>query len=811
MKALQNFSIDESRINFWKNTSQITKFSNGVLKFFDIKNKKVNIDITYSTIPSVNTVSEIFDSNIINFYYISLPNLSSLAMSEKQKFKEIFSRSIYLKHELAHVVFSDFNWLNENKEISRLINILEDARVEYLYSNVLKGNKRTFLQMNYFHYLRDKVKIETEEYNIINLLLFIKYSLDGIRIWNKTEQIKEYDVIYKKYINKLLSLDNYKQAMLDIINEQEKNISEEINITHSPQEYYAYGDINDGTSFNIDEDYKEYQKARFNNMSEIITINDEESIKEELFGEEYEDVDLISEIMKDDINEVRDAKGLLNNISKKEKEILDIDGFTISPYDVEDVITLNINKFFQYFKGMSLVTKQGTLAYRNIIIENKKVIDESVRFLKLKLQNKSRDKIRKFQLEGELDQENIQNIIIQKENPKAFLKRIKTINPKSSIHILIDISTSMNVNQLNMCIINAIILYEVAKKVGLKYSFQMFTSLPGKTFSVKERKDAIKLRTVLPLFKGHEQNIYISFVGNENTFYSLQKIINIPEYFFGKNVHKVRFGGNKGIIYYIKGIEDELNPLYEKMLGNLFLKTAKIRSYLGGATPEFECFSQVIKLHKRDNSKNKILFLINDGHYDSSFANNKNSIETIINSFDKFSYFENDKSLTNLNIYKTLKELHKFKQYIFEHKADFDIDNFDLFYSINKYLIELQSIFTYILEIKEINISTIAQEIKDKFSDYEVYINSYNNNISISKNDYKFNQKINEIFNSLTMPSHIIYKKLIDGLRLNGWKIFGGGIRSSSGISYIGYKNFAVFHDVQDIKDNFCKKLRNYF
>lgn len=64
-------------------------------------------------------------------------------------------------------------------------------------------------------------------------------------------------------------------------------------------------------------------------------------------------------------------------------------------------------------------------------------------------------------------------------------------------------------------------------------------------------------------------------------------------------------------------------------------------------------------------------------------------------------------------------------------------------------------------------------------------------------------------FYSADRPFDVYYQTLIEKMRKSGWYVGGFGIGSDVGRNYIGVKNFEVLDSVNDIKDNFSKKLRN--
>lgn len=788
--SFHDITRDELQLNFWNNSSKIERFANGILSYFNEKNKRVSIEIShYNEKPRCIKKGQKTD-NVIELFEIKIPFVNSLlGYSEEYKKKFNLLSSIFLKHELAHVIFSNFS-TKENE----YTDLIEDARVEYHYSNVLKGNKRNFLTLNYFFYKQEKKKIE-EDFSFLNLAKYIKYSIAGIRFWDKTSQsIKVYDEIYKKYIDMLLS-DNYLKAYEEIFSEsfscnEETEIKSIINANFFKNGSNERFDNDDS----IAEEGLEFQPKAKTSAEKYKMIEDYESIEDyegELFEEDLEDLifldNTISELNKDllkqknEINEIYDSF-CKNVVSKKNDP--NLFELNIHPNDVNDSMQINFLNFFSYFTGFGFNQKKGLLFYNQVVAGNKKVINESVRFLKLKLQNKERIKFKRFLKEGEIDQENIHNLLIEKEEPRIFQRKIQQINPKSSIHVLMDISGSMGSTQLKMCIINTIILYEICKKVGIKFSFQMFTTIPSISFKARKRKNPITLRNILHLFKNQENDIYVTFSG-ERFSTLLSECIHSKEC-LKKPVDNIRFNSyiKKGIIFYMKNIEEAPSFIFERALGILIDKCSSLRK-LGGGTPEFECFAQTIKLHNNDKNKNKMLFLINDGNYDSSFASGIN--------FTKDNYF-----------------------FQIEERDDISINEIveDKILSATTYLNYIKNDLIEIAD-KNYHISVTEKIISElyKIRSDNSYLNNFDYNMIFNSRRYILTEDQN-FKNNIHLTYHnstLIYRSFINNLRKRGWKIFGGGIKSSYGVRYIGKENFAIFEDETDIKKNFSKKLRNYF
>ena len=94
-------------ISFWNDSMQIEGYCQGVLLYFNIEDVKINIRFSNSEISAEQDDDKIFT--------ILLPKIPYIDDSNKDlKNAHIYSRAVYLKHELAHIIFTfpEIDWLD---------------------------------------------------------------------------------------------------------------------------------------------------------------------------------------------------------------------------------------------------------------------------------------------------------------------------------------------------------------------------------------------------------------------------------------------------------------------------------------------------------------------------------------------------------------------------------------------------------------------------------------------------------------------------------------------------------------------------
>lgn len=842
--AQKYYSYEEDSVLFWKDQYKIEKYCNTILNYFNQKNKIVKIIFNNTTYPAVEGKYKPYteEGYAYKFYDITLPEFDTFFLTDREKKLHIHSRIIFLKHELAHVIFSNlsrFSSIDNNKYV---FNRIEDARVEELFCQKLKGNRSLFLRYAWNDYLNKKEAIENEDFNINNLADYIYFRIKNfpIYVWNKTESINSYTDIYNNIEKDIFADEDKYFSMLNFLPSNEKIFSElknnftsfkpsllnkneeEEEYEHVPEEILNNKDLSP-----LDQSCDTYSTEKEMDITNIY-FNEDEDDDNLTIADELSNVSTSGNIEFDSIlntlNKIQDNKIL---------SISDINKCKITPNEVDDALMINLPKFAEITQGIVLFQKNGINYYKKVVNENKKIISESIRFLTLKLQNRKEIKIKRLLTDGMIDEENITEIILNKEEPKAFLKNIRNINPESNIHVLIDISDSMSVWNIKMCIINAIILMEIARSLKIKYTFQMFTNVSSKFYKIRSRKNPFTVAHMLNLFKGSENKVYVALQEGYKTSLLLSELMYDPQQrkkrVYGYNLVTKSIYGNVPVIYYIKDVDEEISNYHANMLGNLYSHVNAIKTHFSNGTPEFQCVAQVVKMYQNKNNARNILFLINDGAYDTSFKERSSLIKfsNFVNQvyFDSMFLLPNNLDLLSLkiqqiNMFKDMlndnDELIQYIMYMKQHTDDKIWDNeYKISIIINQIINEILFVINDIINKKSFNYYSkyiITATYRNKTSyDLTKYIKEKYND---SDNDLIIKQlitNINNLYYNYFSINNIIYKKLIQNIRNQGWKVIGAGIRSESGLRYIGYGNFTSFKNEEDIKENFGKKLRKIF
>lgn len=830
--------FNENDISFWKNSSKIEQYANGLLSYFDTsKNKSIIVNFgDKETYPECATYNINNQETYSYNYNISIPRIDFIDLSDDEKRMSIYTRLLSLKHEIAHVVYTDFKKLGELQLNKRFINYIEDVRVDYNFMKNLKGTKRLFAHFAFMMIQRKKKNLQFV-YTYENFALYMRARIffpNGY--FTQTPVIKKFEELYKKYSNSILTGDGYYLTLQLLYNEfderSEHNVYEDTpeNVDELIAEYKRKNKVlTSGDDYGSDPENAEQSEENIYNIPKKLDFNEdmEYSAYDTDTTDDFSDIERLMSGMN--FNGVEDLIRQSNiKLMSSIKQFEDIERLVIRPQDVEDCFTVKISDFYSLVNGISVKNIKGFNAYKRVVLENQKIIKESIRFLTLKIQNRNRTKNKVKLREGILDQNEIHNVLVEGDEPRVFMRQIKAIEPTATIHVLIDISGSMGSHKISLCIINAIILMEICMRMNIKYTFQMFTSVSGKMFKVRTSiRNPYTLLKVYNHYKYNTKEIYVKFDGDGNNLYLLEEAIKDKNNFTRVVTYisiQSRYRSGASLMY-LKDANEQLGLIHKKIIGNLFISSKKISSQLSSNTPEFEAMAQVFKMFSGKTDKN-ILFLINDGGYDCSFASTRK--------IDSQSYMKNNRKdfykeygFTANNeehmIEKLLKEKDAFENFMYS-----TLDNSDIYFFIeqyntaNNYDLTRRDIKNFITKTLN-SFDIVIQDIKDKkiqmtklmneqitFNAYG-YIRTMNGGYDYKNKSFALVSMLVDDFNKGTEVHSFIYKSMIKYMRARDWNIIGAGISSSLGINYIGRRNFTDFKNVEDIKENFSKKLRTIF
>lgn len=292
MEHLKLESITDSP-DFWNDPFAISSYCNSILQATKKEQEQVSIIISeYNTIPRVSYEKR----NSVNKYHIYLPKLKDFYMDLEIQDEDIKLRKAFLKHELAHIVFSEMeSYLEHHQEtedkIRFLSNAIEDVRIENFFGKRFPGANDTFFEVQNKFFKKGKMLIETESPNFKNLSLYFLYRSKKFEFEN-TLPIQIYNSIFEKHSDflylsqkelfKLLEkIKNDFQFELDSqkeqIEEYKSQFPEKQKIKVNPEDLQPNFDANDSEMNNQSDVEVEVENNSNNSNGSNFNLNDEES------------------------------------------------------------------------------------------------------------------------------------------------------------------------------------------------------------------------------------------------------------------------------------------------------------------------------------------------------------------------------------------------------------------------------------------------------------------------------------------------------------------------------------------------------
>lgn len=184
---------------FWNDPFSISSYCNSILQSTKKENDEVSIVVSdYNTIPRVSYENR----NSINKYCVYLPKLKDFYIEQDIQLEDIKLRKAFLKHELAHIIFSGMeSYLEHHSEstadIRMLANSIEDVRIENFFGKRFPGANDTFFDVQNKFYKKSKRGIETDKTSMKNLALYFLYRSKRFE-FEDTLPIRIYDAIFEK-------------------------------------------------------------------------------------------------------------------------------------------------------------------------------------------------------------------------------------------------------------------------------------------------------------------------------------------------------------------------------------------------------------------------------------------------------------------------------------------------------------------------------------------------------------------------------------------------------------------------------------
>lgn len=178
---------------FWTDSDLIEKYCNSIMSDHGFKTKVI--------IAFDETNAFVTKDHINNNHKIRIPTISFKNKTQEEIEEQILHRSVFLRHELSHILYSDFNVLkqeNQHKIVSKfLLNCLEDVRIEKKFANKYRGSADAFYKLHEYFFNKNRNIIETSKPTVDYLgLYFISRAYGATFALNKTTAI--YEEVYQK-------------------------------------------------------------------------------------------------------------------------------------------------------------------------------------------------------------------------------------------------------------------------------------------------------------------------------------------------------------------------------------------------------------------------------------------------------------------------------------------------------------------------------------------------------------------------------------------------------------------------------------
>jgi hypothetical protein len=890
--------------DFWNDSYTISQYVNSILNSCNVTTPVGIYVSNYDTNPCVQ-IDKIWSQSLndyTNYYKILIPKIKDYYVDEKNKAWDIKLRKAYLKHEVAHIIFSDMQDYAQHRKITTqdefiLNNALEDVRIEYKFGKKFNGANDNFFDVQKHYFEKAKSNIENSKPSLNGLAFYFMYRSKKF-VFNNTPSVEIYENLYQKYKNFIdLSLSELQDLILNLKNDflgavQSQSQPSNSDETPSPK--------NDSDAEKSDDDSEKDSINDFSNESGSDANDDLDSDSDSYDNSDYSNDD--STTNAEDSNETTDfsqqmADSMKESIEKEKEELekslqdsnLDdtpIDDGELKVFEVPSISNEEISKIYQiqnqgdvFLKfNPSSVKKYSSnifdltdycnavarkplkvkknfreIFYESIVSQNRKNISLLVNHFKLKFQQKKRNKAAFNKEEGLIHNESLYKMFNSSFDQRIFYAVEKSIVTKSDISFLLDFSGSMGGTRVINLIKSLIVLNEVFTKLEIPFNVFSFSGGSPSHWKFDSKIECNALVKAIQKNKNLKYTIRhdgvidtqeINFMGKQNIFALIGKNTRANE---RKNILKL----------ILKNITSRhsISSFSKNFRSNIF----------GGSTPEIQAVCSIYS-HLAPQK----LFIINDGQFDniSLSSNDTEDAIQILNkkvtnfkvmqyilkflregkltfaSIKDYSFFTNQ--LTYDFVYKiSYSYSTAFRTKMLMSPTSSATDNMDNFKiqkrllcdmllklsrptSVNKDSIENENL--------KINVNVNAQEqvelkltVKNKISPS---IQLFSNIYDYVKKDFnvKFNFSKTEITSYddlfllscfenwealLDSPSTVrsesgayAYKALIQSMRNVGWDVWGIGIESNSGESYIGKENFTYIMNSKDLMENLNKRVK---
>ena len=701
--------------NFWNDSYVISQYVNSILDSCNVTSP-VGINIgAYDQNPQVQ-IDTIWNENYSTYtpyFRIILPKIKDFYVDPANKIWDIKLRKAFLKHEIAHVIFSEMETYKNHKKISThdefiLNNALEDVRIEYKFGKKFHGANDNFFDVQKHFYEKTRKKIETAKISLEGLAFYFMYRSKKFAFSN-TPATEFYEKFYQKYKNFLdLSAAELQDLILQIKsdflnekqeqaeqkpepqaqnnsgdesaeeeNENQKQSEKTSNADEDSNESNSDSDSSDGENDDEDSDTdsdesesatgKDFSNSLQDSMKDSIE-NEKKSMEEKLQNDESETPD--SEVDMNDSGELavmdmspathEEIESILA-ISNQMEDFLKLNSSTIKKYS---------SKIVDLSKYCSLVarktqTKKGVdrfETYEQIVAKNRKNISLLVNHFKLKFQQKRRNRVTLNREEGLINNQALYKMFDSSFDQKIFYNIEKSIVSKSDVTFLLDFSGSMSGNKIKNLLKSLIVLNEVFSKLEINFNVFSFNGMGKTSWKFDSKPEQVEILKAFSKYKNYKPTIkenegYIYFTDTSSSFIHGSEMFGL----IGRNT---KSNERKNILKLL------LKSSSQKNVNTSFFKNWR-NIIFGGSTPEIQAVCGIYTQLEKQK-----LFIINDGQYDgvNLLSNESHDALNILN-----------RNVSNYKISKIILKFLTDKKLNFKSIKDFNFFTQNLIASIPYY------------------------------------------------------------------------------------------------------------------------------
>jgi hypothetical protein len=213
---------------FWNDSYAISSYCNSLLQATGKIDDVVSIFVQdYDAQPRVSYRKD--RDNNQNKFSIYLPKIKDFYIDESIQEDDIKLRKAFLKHEVAHIIYSDMESYKEHhsgdtSDLMFLNNAIEDVRIEWAFGKRFPGANDTFFDVQRKFFNRGKEKIEIDSPSFQNLAFYFIYRSKRFE-FKQTFSTEIYDKIFSKYSD-FLNLS--RQEVAELVRQIKKDFNQEL-------------------------------------------------------------------------------------------------------------------------------------------------------------------------------------------------------------------------------------------------------------------------------------------------------------------------------------------------------------------------------------------------------------------------------------------------------------------------------------------------------------------------------------------------------------------------------------------------------